>query len=218
MTQLNSLVETARKDKETIVEEKNQKILGLQQNVNELKNENTDSVTTIREMKTEIGRLQKIVKNNENEKQVLLGQLSSSEQSQMSQKQIEAAFGEILRAKNKLAYENGMLQSKVDQLNNEVNGLSLIKIEYENLKQSQQATNNQYNIISIDVVKLKEDVRHKDDLIKTLQMDVNKKDHDLKSLVKSREEALQEAQKLLLHTESLEEKYTNQVCVLKIEK
>ncbi len=137
-----------RKDNELIVQDKNERILKLQKNIDELNNENFNKEQNINQMKLDIQRLQTKVNTTENEKMQLITRLHSAEHAQLSQKQIEEAMTEMMQAKNKLAYENGVLQSRLEQFSLDLSNQSTIKADNSQLREKNQALQNQYNKVS----------------------------------------------------------------------
>ena len=140
---MNSLLDSVRKDREITLEEKNQKILTIQSTLDDLKKDKSCQMSEISQLKLKMERMEHNVAIIDAEKEHLISRLSSAEKAQLSQKQIESAMNEMMQAKNKLAYEKGVLESRVEQLNLDMKGLSGTQLDIQELKQKYQAFKNQ---------------------------------------------------------------------------
>ena len=166
---------------------------------------------TMKEMKTEIERLQRNLKSNKTELEQAKNRLNSTEQNNLSQKQIEEAFSEIMQAKSKLAYENGLLQSKVEQLNFDLNGNTGLKRDYEILKEEKRVLSSNFEILLKEMQNLNVQSGKKDAEIRRLQEVIMKKGADLENAVSTREKSLKEAENFLSRKDSTIEKYSEKV-------
>ncbi|XP_065060921.1 coiled-coil domain-containing protein 150-like isoform X2 [Rhopilema esculentum] len=211
LDQVRSLLEASRNDKEIALQQKNEKILELQRLFDDSKKENMEYQFTMKEMKTEIERLQRSLKSNKTELEHAKNRLNTADQNSLSQKQIEEAFSEIMQAKSKLAYENGLLQSKVEQLNFDLNGNAGIKRDYEILKEEKRVLRSNFEILSKEMQNLNVQSGKKDAEIRRLQEVIKKKGADLETAVSTREKSLKEAENFLSRKDSTIEKYSEKI-------
>eukprot|EP00794_Sanderia_malayensis_P015081 gene15081-16637_t len=214
IVQLNFTIDSLKKDNEMNIKESNQRISSLQNTNEELHRDVSSKQYEITRLISELQRCESTAKATENENVKLATRLSSAENAQLSQKQIEEAMNEMMTAKNKLAYDKGMLQSKVDQLSLEISSLSAVKMENEGLKEKCQELQNCYNKVVIELQSSEAKLNEYSTELTNYKATIERKDADLTGLVKSREHGLKEVQKLLSHIRSTEDKYNNQILAL----
>jgi len=203
--QLSSLVETLRKDKEIIVVQKNDKIFQLQGIIEKIKKENMDYQIKIRTIKEEAERLDRAVRDSRQELEEVKNRLNLAEKNQLSQKQIESAFGEIVESKHKLAYDNGLLQSKVNQLGIELKNFEDTRMDYDKLKRKHEDLTRQHESALHDLQQLKSELSRKSIELQRFKDVVDRNENDTKTIVRAREEALREMKFLSAQNKSREE-------------
>ena len=199
-------METLRKDKEMMVVQKNEKIFELQGIIEQIKKENADYEMTLRKVRDETARMERALGTNKQELEEIKCKLNSAEKNQLSQKQIESAFGEIVESKQKLAYENGLLQSKVNQMGIDLKDYDIIKTDYDRLKRKHQDLCQQYESVSEDLERIKSDYARKNSEFQKCKAMIEERENEMKMVAKSREETLKEMKRLSEHNESREGK------------
>ena len=194
--------------------QKNEKIFELQGIIEKVKKENMDYEMIIRKVKDETERLERALKSNKNELEDMKIKLNLAEKNRLSQKQIESALGEIMEAKHKLAYENGLLQSKVSQLGMDLKDYDNIKADNDNLKRKNHDLSQQYDSILEDLQRLKSDCARKNIELQKCKAITERHEDEMKMVVRAREEALKEIKRLSTHNESCEEKLIAKVSLI----
>ena len=194
-----------------MIVQKNDKIFELQGMMEELSNEKTGYEMKIRNMREEIEKFEKLLKINKQELEQTINRLNSAEKNQISQKQIESAFGEIMQSKHKLAYENGLLQSKVDQIGLDLKDYNDLKRDCYSLQRKHQDLGERYESICEDMQRLKSECAKKNVELQRHKEVIEKHERNMKLIEKARDEALREAKRLTSHNESLAEKLTSKV-------
>ena len=198
-------METLRKDKEIIVVQKNDKIFQLQSIIEKLKKESMDYQIKIRTIKEEAERLDRSVRDSRQELEEVKNKLDLAEKNQLSQKQIESAFGEIVESKHKLAYDNGLLQSKVNQLEVELKSFEDTRMDYDKLKRKDEDLTRKHESTLHDLQQLKSELSRKSIELQRLKDVVDRNENDAKAIVRTREEALREIKLLSAQNKSREE-------------
>ena len=198
-------METLRKDKEIIVVQKNDKIFQLQGIIEKIKKENMDYQIKIRTIKEEAERLDRAVRDSRQELEEVKNKLNLAEKNQLSQKQIESAFGEIVESKHKLAYDNGLLQSKVNQLGIELKNFEDTRMDYDKLKRKHEDLTRQHESALHDLQQLKSELSRKSIELQRFKDVVDRNENDTKTIVRAREEALREMKFLSAQNKSREE-------------
>ena len=72
----------------------------------------------------------------------------------VSQQQIEQSIKEMLEQKNKLAYDKGKLESKVEQLQREMENLASAQVDLSQLRKLQNSTEAKLNKVCVLQAKL----------------------------------------------------------------
>lgn len=211
--QLNGVVDALRRDKELLIVEKNDKIYQLEGKIEEVKKEKAECKMAARELKNETELLEKAIKMKDQELEDVMNKLNSAEQNQLSQKQIESVFEEMLSAKHKLAYENGLLQSKVDQMGVNMKEYDGIRVDYNTLKREYQAMSEQYNTVLADNKSIKFESAERNREVQMCENKIKEQKDDLKMLMKARDEAYREVKRVSSQHDSIMDKYTSKVSV-----
>lgn len=191
--------------------QKNDKIFELQNIIEKVKKDNMDYEVIIRKVKNETEQLERTLKSSRNELEDMKIKLNLAEKNQLSQKQIESALGEIMQAKHKLAYENGLLQSKVNQMGMDLKDYDNIKTDNDSLKRKNQDLSQHYDALLEDLQRLKSEFARKNIELQNCKTITVKHEDEMKMVVRAREEALMEIKRLSAHNKSSEEKLISKV-------
>ncbi|XP_025079864.1 coiled-coil domain-containing protein 150-like [Pomacea canaliculata] len=207
--------EDVLRDKENLLEEVNQTVDTLVAERSRLQGE-------LEKCHAEMGMLQVKCRQLDAENIQLMERISGLEHKQMAQLKVEATLKDMLEQKNKLAYENGKLQSELTQVKTELSVVTVestaavqqkkmneilqdkflkpeIQIPYE---KAQKEAGEQ----SMAMQRLEGQLRHTEDLLQ-------QKQHELLLTQAQREEVEREMGKVLGQLEVLEsrEKHKNQL-------
>ncbi|XP_043851747.1 coiled-coil domain-containing protein 150 [Dromiciops gliroides] len=146
----------------------------------------------LKKNKQEMSTLTSTLQTLEKENRHLMDQITTmkhqkviSENHEHTQQQMEKVLGEITESKNKLAYEKGKLQTKVKQLQKEINSLADTRSENDELRKMNKALETKYA---------------------QMQTILEKNEDDFSRAIKSRDVPSRESHKMRGHLEALEEK------------
>nr|XP_020849289.1 coiled-coil domain-containing protein 150 isoform X5 [Phascolarctos cinereus] len=140
------------------------------------------------EMSALIGTLQALEKENRqlmDRMTTMEHQKVVSENHEHTQQQVKKVLGKITDSKNKLSYEKGKLQTKVKQLQKEINSLADARSENDELRKLNKALETKYA---------------------QMQTILEKNEDDFSRAIKSRDVSSRESHKMRGHLEALEER------------
>ncbi|KAL0973355.1 hypothetical protein UPYG_G00202390 [Umbra pygmaea] len=166
-----------------------------------LQGENSVLETQLAKSKLVAATLQKL----EEENRRLMGKLAAMEHQQKAQLQVEHMLKELTDSKNKLAYEKGALQHRVDKLQEELQALSVS----EKVQQRKQSSvlENKYTQLRSERSSLKLTC-HK------LKAQLRKAQGELASAVAARNEALRDSLNLKEQLGQLQKQHRDKLCEL----
>ncbi|XP_043926438.1 coiled-coil domain-containing protein 150 [Protopterus annectens] len=156
--------------------------------------------------KLELSALTTALRNQEEENGRLMERLAALEQQQHAQQQVEQVLGELTESRNKLAYDKGKLETKVQQLQEELQSLTTTQSESVQLRKLNIALDAKYNQANADLSSCRIATQRLETQLKQAQSLLERKEEEFSLAIKSRDEALREVQKLKGHSEALEER------------
>ncbi|KAK3746553.1 hypothetical protein QZH41_017036, partial [Actinostola sp. cb2023] len=157
--------------------------------------------TAVKEKSQILDEIEQTVNGFTQERDRIIKQLDKAKK---SQHQIDEAMKDMMGAKNKLAYEKGTLQSRVEELQKEVNHVNGLKMDLDQVKRQNSGIQNSYNKVSSELQTCKLDVQTLQGRLLEAHLKCERKDEDLRAVMDSREEALHEVEKLVHHTENMD--------------
>uniref|UniRef100_W5MR79 Si:dkey-75b17.1 n=1 Tax=Lepisosteus oculatus TaxID=7918 RepID=W5MR79_LEPOC len=132
--------DAARKERNSVQTE-------LQSAMRRLEEEKASLETELTETKLEVGSLSSALQKQEEENQSLMGRLVAMEHQQHAQQQVEQMLAELTDSKNKLAYDKGKLQARVEQLQEELLAVGNAKADCAHQRKLCTALENKYSQI-----------------------------------------------------------------------
>ncbi|CAH3038566.1 unnamed protein product [Porites lobata] len=208
---LQAKIDGMTRDRDHLSKANDQIMNEVNQAVTDFSNERDKVVGQLQAAQGEIKGLQESKKLLEDENKNLLERICALEDKQASQRQIEEAMKGMMDSKNRLAFEKGGLQSKVEHLQEELKSFGAIKLEAEQLKKTNSNLQNQQSKTIAELQACKTTIKKLESQIREGQSANSRKDNDLRSVIQSREDALREVEKLVKHAESLERKYNEKI-------
>ncbi|XP_025065731.1 coiled-coil domain-containing protein 150 isoform X3 [Alligator sinensis] len=192
-SEITVLRETAEKV-QTLNDQLNQQCSELSATLRSVSMENVKLVSDHQAMlKLEMGAMRSTLQTLEEENMRLMGRLAALEHQQHAQQHVEQILAELTDSKNKLAYDKGKLQTKVQELEKELQSLADAHLENSQLRKLNTALETKYT-------QAQTVFEHKED--------------DFALAVKSRDEALRECQKIKGQMEAMEERERHKVANL----
>ncbi|PVD36717.1 hypothetical protein C0Q70_03703 [Pomacea canaliculata] len=196
--------EDVLRDKENLLEEVNQTVDTLVAERSRLQGE-------LEKCHAEMGMLQVKCRQLDAENIQLMERISGLEHKQMAQLKVEATLKDMLEQKNKLAYENGKLQSELTQVKTELSVVTVESTAAVQQKKMNEILQDKFlkkeaGEQSMAMQRLEGQLRHTEDLLQ-------QKQHELLLTQAQREEVEREMGKVLGQLEVLEsrEKHKNQL-------
>ncbi|XP_048460515.1 coiled-coil domain-containing protein 150 isoform X2 [Rhincodon typus] len=175
--------ECIKQGRQTLLDQTNKTI----DKITEEKNKFEKQLT---EKQLKVGALTAALEKQEKEKEQLVKQLAALERQQHAQEQVEHALAEITESKNKLAYDKGRLQARVEQLQEELQCMSDVNSANIQLQKCNTVLETKYT---------------------QAQSLLKQKEEDFAIVTKSRDEAFQEIQKLKKYIEVMEVRETHKI-------
>ncbi|XP_060689897.1 coiled-coil domain-containing protein 150-like [Hemiscyllium ocellatum] len=175
--------ECIKQGKETLLDQTNKTIDKITEEKNKFEKQ-------LIEKQLELSALTAALEKQEKEKEQILKQLTALEHQQHAQEQIEHALAEITESKNKLAYDKGRLQARVEQLQEELQCMSDVNSANVQLRKFNTVLETKYT---------------------QAQLLMKQKEEDFAMATKSRDEAFQEIQKLRKYIEMMEVRESHKI-------
>ncbi|XP_056613095.1 coiled-coil domain-containing protein 150 isoform X2 [Triplophysa dalaica] len=210
--------ENTRKERDQINSEMSSKIILLENEKNSLE-------TQLAEIKIEFSTVNSGLQKQEKENKALMESLTVMQHQQETHRQVEQMLWDMTDSKNKLAYEKGKLQAKVQQMGEDLKTMKAecsqycqINITLQNSYTQVQSENNtlkehlhmlqQQHRDTNEVVQVLEKVLSSHTLLQqntqTLQTELQDRTQELHTLRKEKLQAMKEIQKLRAEAEHLE--------------
>nr|XP_006117963.1 coiled-coil domain-containing protein 150 isoform X3 [Pelodiscus sinensis]XP_006117964.1 coiled-coil domain-containing protein 150 isoform X3 [Pelodiscus sinensis] len=127
-------------------------------------------------------------------------------QQEHAQQQVEQVLAELTDSKNKLAYDKGKLQNKVQQLEEEMQSLADARSENNHLHKLNTALEIKYTQLSTELGSVKMNMQQMEAQLKQAQAILEHKEEEVCMAIKSHDEALRETQKIKGHIEAIKER------------
>ncbi|VDI60114.1 Hypothetical predicted protein, partial [Mytilus galloprovincialis] len=146
--ELNSLrhqLQVVKKEKERAVKDKDHLLDEVNQTVDSMIEERSKLQGEAQQLKIELDSQKKLRKSLEHENATLMERVSGFEGQQETQSKVEKTMMEMMDQKNKLAYDNGSLQTQVTHLTAEVDKLKNAQNEATKLKHINDGLQNRYD-------------------------------------------------------------------------
>ncbi|XP_015217235.2 coiled-coil domain-containing protein 150 isoform X1 [Lepisosteus oculatus] len=199
--------DAARKERNSVQTE-------LQSAMRRLEEEKASLETELTETKLEVGSLSSALQKQEEENQSLMGRLVAMEHQQHAQQQVEQMLAELTDSKNKLAYDKGKLQARVEQLQEELLAVGNAKADCAHQRKLCTALENKYSQVTNELNSLKISYQRLEAQLTQAHAALERKESDFALAISVRDEALQDAQALRGQLEELEEQHRNRVGLL----
>ncbi|XP_019347792.1 coiled-coil domain-containing protein 150 isoform X1 [Alligator mississippiensis] len=193
IARLRGELETALRERASLQMEKESHQQEIEKTANEVIQGRNQLEIELTENKLEMGAMRSTLQTLEEENMRLMGHLAALEHQQHAQQQVEQILAELTDSKNKLAYDKGKLQTKVQELEKELQSLADAHLENSQLRKLNTALETKYT-------QAQTVFEHKED--------------DFALAVKSRDEALRECQKIKGQMEAMEERERHKVANL----
>ncbi|KAM9442749.1 coiled-coil domain-containing protein 150 isoform 3-T3 [Salvelinus alpinus] len=182
--------------------------------VTKLEVERSAMETQLANVKLEAGSLNSTLQKQEEENRRLMGKLAVMEHQQNAQQQVEQMLKELTDSKNNLAYEKGKLQTRVDQLQEELQALRDTHVESVQQCKLSSVLENKYTQVSSEISTLKTTCHKLEAQLRQAQAEVQVKEGEAMSLVAARDEALRDSQALRGQLDKLQEQHRDKLCEL----
>nr|XP_015217238.1 PREDICTED: coiled-coil domain-containing protein 150 isoform X2 [Lepisosteus oculatus] len=155
--------------------------------------------------------LQSAMRRLEEEKASLETELTETKH---AQQQVEQMLAELTDSKNKLAYDKGKLQARVEQLQEELLAVGNAKADCAHQRKLCTALENKYSQVTNELNSLKISYQRLEAQLTQAHAALERKESDFALAISVRDEALQDAQALRGQLEELEEQHRNRVGLL----
>nr|XP_046149389.1 coiled-coil domain-containing protein 150 [Oncorhynchus gorbuscha] len=182
--------------------------------VTKLEGERSALETQLANVKLEAGSLNSTLQKQEEENRRLMGKLAVMEHQQNAQQQVEQMLKELTDSKNNLAYEKGKLQTRVDQLQEELQALRDTHVESVQQCKLSSVLENKYTQVSSEISTLKTTCHELEAQLRQAQAEVQVKEREATSVVAARDEALRDSQALRGQLDKLQKQHRDKLCEL----
>ncbi|XP_078725587.1 coiled-coil domain-containing protein 150 [Lampetra fluviatilis] len=165
-------------------------------------------------LKLEAHSLGGVLRAVEEEAGRLAGKLAASEQRQSAERQVEQLLGEMTESKNRLAYEKGQLQTRVEQLEAELLRLSAERADSGRLSWLNTALQARHAEATSELSSCKVTISRLEAKLAQLESSLEIKEEEFALAVRSRDDALQEKQRIMGLSEGAQERERQKVTQL----
>ncbi|XP_073162362.1 coiled-coil domain-containing protein 150 isoform X6 [Lepidochelys kempii] len=161
---LESTIARLRGELETALKERGSLLLEKESLQQEMKKAASDITQERNKLEVELtgnkvlpkmGAMRSTLQNLEKENKRLMDRLAALEHQQYAQQQVEQVLAELTDSKNKLAYDKGKLQTKVQQLGEELQSLADARSENSHLRKLNTALETKYTQVNIELGSVK---------------------------------------------------------------
>ncbi|XP_052226165.1 coiled-coil domain-containing protein 150-like isoform X2 [Dreissena polymorpha] len=196
------------KDKESLLEEVNQTVDSMVEERSKLQKQ-------VQQQQLELDGHSRARRKLEHENAHLLERISGFEQQQhginiymyqQAQKHVESTLKEMMDQKNKLAYDNGRLQTTLEQANLELESLRKADLETNKYRTLAEALANKYSQCESDISELKVTIERLESQLKQAHIQLDSRHGDYSSITVVKDELLKENQRLLTKLQSVEDR------------
>ncbi|XP_030436757.1 coiled-coil domain-containing protein 150 isoform X6 [Gopherus evgoodei] len=215
IARLRGELETALKERGSLLMEKESLQQEMKKTASDVTQERNKLEMELTGNKLEMGAMRSTLQNLEKENKRLMDRLVALEHQQHAQQQVEQVLAELTDSKNKLAYDKGKLQSKVQQLEEELQSLADAHAENSHLRKLNTALETKYTQVNVELGSVKINMQRMEAQLKQAQTTLEQKEEEFSIAIKSRDEALQESQKIKRHMEAMEEREKQKMATLK---
>ncbi|XP_052715806.1 coiled-coil domain-containing protein 150-like isoform X7 [Crassostrea angulata] len=198
------------KDKENLLEEVSQTVDTMQEEHSKLTNE-------IHQLKSELESQTKRRNALEQENASLLERVSQFDQQRDSQSRVEKVMKDMMEQKNKLAYDNGRLQTEVQELRGQVDILKISSTDAEQLRAKNSSLQSRYDLAQKEISDLKINVQRMENQLRTSQGSMETRERDYTFAITTRDEVLREKSGLMEKLKEVEEREKKKITEAELE-
>eukprot|EP00105_Crassostrea_gigas_P024247 XP_011444435.1 PREDICTED: coiled-coil domain-containing protein 150 isoform X6 [Crassostrea gigas] len=198
------------KDKENLLEEVSQTVDTMQEEHSKLTNE-------IHQLKSELESQTKRRNALEQENASLLERVSQFDQQRDSQSRVEKVMKDMMEQKNKLAYDNGRLQTEVQELRGQVDILKISSTDAEQLRAKNSSLQSRYDLAQKEISDLKINVQRMENQLRTSQGSMETRERDYTFAITTRDEVLREKTGLMEKLKEVEEREKKKITEAELE-
>ncbi|MBN3298522.1 CC150 protein, partial [Amia calva] len=211
---LRGELETALRERDVARKDGESAKTQLQSTVGRLQEVKAALETELTETKLEAGSLSSALKKQEEENRGLMGRLAAMEHQQHAQQQVEQVLAELTESKNKLAYDKGRLQTRVEQLQTELQALGDARADCAQQRKLCTALETKYTQACTELNSCKTSCQRLEAQLTQCQAALERKETDFALAISARDEAVRETQGLRGQLEGLEEQHRSKVALL----
>uniref|UniRef100_A0A452HT83 Uncharacterized protein n=1 Tax=Gopherus agassizii TaxID=38772 RepID=A0A452HT83_9SAUR len=155
IARLRGELETALKERGSLLMEKESLQQEMKKTASDVTQERNKLEMELTGNKLEMGAMRSTLQNLEKENKRLMDRLVALEHQQHAQQQVEQVLAELTDSKNKLAYDKGKLQTKVQQLEEELQSLADAHAENSHLRKLNTALETKYTQVNVELGSVK---------------------------------------------------------------
>uniref|UniRef100_H2R6B2 Coiled-coil domain containing 150 n=1 Tax=Pan troglodytes TaxID=9598 RepID=H2R6B2_PANTR len=218
IARLRGELEASMQEKKSLLEEKERFQRELNKTEKEIVQERCNLEKELAKNKVDINTLTHNLQTLEEENKHLADQMASLELQQvtsdyhgLAQQKVEKVLGKITESKNRLAYENGKLQIKVKQLEEQVQSFTDTSLQNDHLRKMNKSLQTKYAQANSELSAKRVHLQQADAHLKEVKSILERSKEELSRTVKCRNAALKESQKLKEDLEAVEDRENKKV-------
>ncbi|XP_030842858.1 coiled-coil domain-containing protein 150 isoform X2 [Strongylocentrotus purpuratus] len=193
----------ALKEKEAVLRSKDSLMDEVNQAVDSMTEERRSVQEKIIQAQAEVTNLTRHKEAAEQDNSQLRERISILEQHQSAHQKVESTITELLDSKNRLAYEKGQLQNRVEQLQRDMKSMDNVHADASKLKSINADLEAKLREAKRELTEGKQNLQHMENVLKQEHANASRKEEDFSLAIQVRDSALKDAEKLREELEAL---------------
>ncbi|XP_041377608.1 coiled-coil domain-containing protein 150-like [Gigantopelta aegis] len=204
---LRTQLKNMQEDKQAVLSDKDSLLEEVNQTVDALMDERTRLTSELEQTKIELETLYSTQRQVERENADLLERIGGFQQQKTSQENVRLALEQMMDQKNKLAYENGQLQTLVSQMRSNVDNGIKSQADVDCLSKLSHNLQAKYSKSQKDMSECKVTIERLESKVRELREVVAVRERELQNTLANREQLQEQLEKMVAHVETAEQKY-----------
>nr|XP_054769093.1 coiled-coil domain-containing protein 150-like [Lytechinus pictus] len=193
---LKNELNEAQKEKEAMLKSKDSLMDEVNQAVDSMTEERRSVQEKIIQAQAEITNLSRHKEATEQDNTQLRERIAILEQHQSAHQKVESTITELLDSKNRLAYEKGQLQNRVEQLQRDMRSMENIHADASKLKNINSDLEAKLREAKRELTEAKQNLQHVENVLKQEQANAGRKEEDFRLAIQARDTALKDVGKV----------------------
>ncbi|XP_074654450.1 coiled-coil domain-containing protein 150-like isoform X1 [Tubulanus polymorphus] len=211
LTQLKQQIELMENEKIRALQSKDELLDEVNKTVEDKSEQYSQLENELLQARTEIKAITSSKMQLEEEYKRLEARLLTVEQQAGKHKQVDIAFTEMMEQKNRLAYDKGRLETRVDQLQAEIQTLSFKQNDFVQLQKTKDAIETKFEKAQDELRKSQMQTQKLESQLKQSHSSGEMKERDFALALQSRDDAIKQINHLQHQLQTAEDREKNKI-------